>query len=251
MKRFGILMLLLAVPVITVGQPSPPLPGNAGGNHPAAGQPLPPGGPTFHPIAPPPSTTVYGGGGGYGYGYGGGQTAEGAALQGMSQVISAAGQYNLATSAAAINMTQAESNQLRNNVQGVETYWQMRNIGAAERARERGPAPTAEELARRARAGIPQGLTANQIDPVTGVLYWPAALQDPSFKPQKAAVEECTAKWVKYGGLDYASQTQVRENIDAMFDGLKAQIQSIPPQDYVACRTFLQSLLYATTRTTL
>ena len=52
---------------------------------------------------------------------------------------------------------------------------------------------------------------------------------------------------MKYGGLDYADQRQVRENIDAMFDSLKSQISSIPPQDYVACRTFLQSLLYATT----
>jgi hypothetical protein len=255
MKRFWILLILLACPVITMGQPAPPAPAQGGNapaahNPPGAGNPIPPGGPTFHPIAPPPSTTIYGGGGGYGWG-GGGQTAQGAALQGMSQVISAAGQYNLATSAAAINATQAESNQMRNDVQGVETFWQMRNIGAAERAKERGPAPTAEELARRARAGIPQGLTASQIDPVTGALYWPAALQDPGFQPQKTAVEECTAKWVKYGGLTYADQTKVRENIDTMFDGLKAQIQAIPPQDYVACRTFLQSLLYATTRTTL
>ena len=91
-----------------------------------------------------------------GYGYGsGGQTAQGAALQGMSQVISAAGQYNLATSAAAINMTQAESNQLRNDVQGVQTFWQMRDIGRAERDKERGPRPTAEELARMARAAAP------------------------------------------------------------------------------------------------
>ncbi len=76
-------------------------------------------------------------------------------------------------------------------------------------------------------------------------------MQDASFEPQRAAVGECTTKWVKYGGLDYADQTQVRENIDSMFDGLKSQIGSIPPQDYVACRTFLQSLLYAVTRTTL
>ena len=82
-------------------------------------------------------------------------------------------------------------------------------------------------------------------------MYWPAALQDASFQAQRSAVDEYTAKWVKYGGLDYADQTQVRENIDTMFDGLKSQISSIPPQDYVACRTFLQSLLYATTRTTL
>ncbi len=228
MKRISIFtsMILAAGPVMTLGQ----------------------GGGSYQPAVPPPSTNVYSGGG---WGYGGGQTPEGAALQGMSQVISAQGQYNLATSAAAVNLTQAESNQLKNNVQGVQTFWQMREIGAAERAKERGPRLTPEQLARMARDGAPRGLSPSQIDPVTGVLYWPAALQDPSFQPQKTVVDEETAKWLKYGGLSYADQTQVRENIDAMFDGLKAQISSIPPQDYVACRTFLQSLLYATTRTTL
>ncbi len=229
MKRIWIfsIMILIAGPVMTLGQ----------------------GGGSYQPAVPPPSTTVYGGGGGWGYG--GAQTPEGAALQGMSQVISAQGQYNLATSAAAVNLTQAESNQLKNNVQGVQTFWQMRDIGAAERAKERGPRLTPEQLARMARDGAPQGLSPSQIDPVTGVLYWPAALQDPSFQPQKSVVDEETAKWLKYGGLNYADQTQVRENIDTMFDGLKSQITSIPPQDYVACRKFLQSLLYATTRTTL
>ncbi len=179
------------------------------------------------------------------------QTAQGAALQGMSQVISAAGQYNLATSAAAINMTQAESNQLRNNVQGVRDLLanaQHRPRGTREGTR---PASHAGRTRPQGPRGAPAGLSASQIDAVTGALYWPAALQDAIFQAQRSAVDEYTAKWVKYGVLDYADQTQVRENIDAMFDGLKSQISSIPPQDYVACRTFLQSLLYATTRTTL
>ena len=237
MKPIWIFTILLACPVMTLGQSS--------GSRSSGGSP------PYQPAVPAPSTTVYGGGG-YGYGYGGGaQTAQGAALQGMSQVISAAGQYNLATSAAAINMTQAESNEMNNQVQGVQTFWQMRDIGRAEREKERAPRLTPEQLARMARDGAPRGLTASQIDPVSGALYWPAALQDPGFQEQRSVVDEYTAKWVKYGGLTYADQTKVRENIDGMFDGLKSQIKSIPPQDYVACRTFLQSLLYATTRTTL
>ena len=85
---------------------------------------------------------------------------------------------------------------------------------------------------------------------MTGKIYWPSALQLDSFNEQRGPVEDCAAKWVKYGILDYADQTLMRQNIDAMFDALKAQISTVPPQDYVQCRTFLQSLLYATTRTT-
>ena len=232
MKRIGFFIIILAAcPILTLGQ-NGVMPGT---------------GPAYQPAVPPPSTAVYGGG----YYGGGAQTAQGAAMQGMSQVISAAGQYNLATSAAAINMTQAQSNEMRNQVQGVQTFWEMRNLGRAEREKERGPRPTPEELARRAHAGAPSPLNTTQIDPVTGELHWPSALQQSGFDAQRNVVGEFAVKWVKYGALDYTDQTQVRENIDAMFDSLKSQIRAIPPQDYVACRTFLQSLLYATTRTTL
>jgi hypothetical protein len=233
MKRICIFMILVACPLLTLGQ------GSGSGSS---------GSPSYQPAVPAPTTAVYGGGG---YGYGSAQTPAGAAMQGMSQVISSAGQYNLATSAAAVNMTEAQSKQLSNNLQGAQTFWAMRDLGRAERAKERGPRPTPEELARMARAGAPSGLKPSQIDPVSGKLYWPSALQDSGFESQRGIVDECTAKWIKYGGLDYADQTQVRENIDSMFDSLKSQISTIPPQDYVACRTFLQSLLYATTRTTL
>ena len=80
-------------------------------------------------------------------------------------------------------------------------------------------------------------------------MYWPSALQQPVFDDQRGPVDDCAAKWVKYGSLDYNDQTLMRQNIDAMFDNLKGQIASIPPQDYTQCRSFLQSLLYATTRT--
>ena len=98
---------------------------------------------------------------------------------------------------------------------------------------------------------MPRSLNTNQIDPETGVLHWPGPLLDAQYEPQRNAVDEYTAKWVRYGELDYTERTLVRENIDAMFHTLKSEITAIPPQDYVACRTFLQSLLYAVTRTTL
>lgn len=127
------------------------------------------------------------------------QTAEGAALQGTSQVVSAAGQYNLATSAAAINAAAARHDELRDDVQGVETFWQMRAIGRAEREAERGPRLTAEELALVARAAAPRPLTVEQIDRVSGELRWPGPLLDPDFEEQRVALDECTARWAKYG----------------------------------------------------
>ena len=175
----------------------------------------------------------------------------GAALQGISQVINAAGQYNLATSAAAVNMTHAQSNEMSNQVQGVLTFWQMRELGRLEREKELGPRRTPEELARLAHAEAPRALNSRQMDPVSGNLSWPAALQDAMFESERTAVDEYAVRWARYGGLDYADRARVRENVDTMFHMLKSQITMIPPQDYVECRTFLRSLLYATTRTVL
>ena len=245
MSRIWIFMILIACPVMAFGQVS-------GAKSSMLGQVSAVGSPgtvPYQPAVPPPSTTAYGGGA---WGYGGAaQTAAGAALQGTAQVISAAGDYNLATSAAAVNATHAQSNAMRNQVQGVQTFYDMRDLGSVERGRERGPRATAEELARRARAAAPRALTANQMDPASGVLYWPAALQNAGFEAQRIALDEYAVRWLKYGGLDYDDKAHVRENVNTMYVTLKSQIASMPPQDYVEGRAFLESLLYATTRAVL
>ena len=138
MKRIWIFMILIACPVMTLGQSS----GSGSSGPPRRIDRL------CRRLLPRSTAEVVGA-------MAAAQTPQGAALQGMSQVISAAGEYNLATSAAAINMTEAESNEMQNGVQGVQTFWQMRDIGRAEREKERGPRPTPEELARIARAGAP------------------------------------------------------------------------------------------------
>ena len=236
MKRAWILLAVLGCSVLALAEP-PVAPSPGDNTRP------------YRPVVAAPATTVYGGGGWPGYS--GGGTVAGSALNGMSQVISAAGQYNLNTSAAAINATQAQSNAMQNQIQAVNTFWETRNIGRAQRAAERGPVLTPEQLARIAHEGVPRALTPSQIDPVTGKLNWPGPLLDTSFDSQRGQLDEVTAKWVNYGGLDYSDKNLVRETVHSLFGGLKAKIRDIPPQDYVASRTFLQSLIYATTKTTL
>ena len=73
-----------------------------------------------------------------GAGYGGG-TVAGNAMNGMASMISAAGDYNLATSAAAVNMTQAQKNEIENRAQWTQTYFDMRAVNRSARAAERAP----------------------------------------------------------------------------------------------------------------
>ena len=103
------LMIVVAYPLIALAQTGSP---GSGGYS-----------PPYQPAVPAPSTSnQYGGWGGY---WGGG-TVAGSAMNGMASVISAKGNYNLSTSAAAINMTQAQKNSIENENLATNTYFQMR-----------------------------------------------------------------------------------------------------------------------------
>ena len=147
-------------------------------------------------------------------------------------------------------MDRVQSNEMRNQVQGVNTFWEMRTSASDMRgpiaARRLRPSRSAHGPRR-----APRALTPSQVDPVSGKVNWPGALQDPLFADQRGVVDADIAKLVAQGGLDFAEKTRVRESIDTMFDALKDQIRNIPPQEYAASRSFLQSLVYAATRTTL
>jgi hypothetical protein len=175
------------------------------------------------------------------------QTAPGAALQGLAQVTGAVAQQDLALSLAAVNASQAENNALRNNVQNVQTFWEMQNIGRAQRANERGPRATSNEIAQRAHERAQPRLSASQIDPLTGALYWPGPLQDARYDARRSAIDRYAAKWARYGTLDATERKLMRENINGMLDSLKSQMSDIPPREYLNSRSFLKSLLITTT----
>ena len=88
-------------------------------------------------------------------GYWGGQTPAGAALNGLASVISAEGDYNLASSAAAVNLTQAEKNEIQNQQLAANTYFEMLAAWRAQRDALHGPPPTIEQIARLAHYGVP------------------------------------------------------------------------------------------------
>jgi hypothetical protein len=236
MSRWFLLAIVLGVPAMLVAQ------GGNGPYHQPSAAP-------YQPAVPPPSVNAYGGNGGWGGWGGGATTAAGSALNGMAGVISAAGQRNLYNSAAAVNWTQVEKNQIENRQQATNTYFAMRETNRAATAAERAPRPTMEQLARYAKEGEPKPLNSSQVDPINGGLKWPSALQQPDFKAQRDVVDDLMGQRARYGVLDYADQAKVRDAIDTLYVGLKAQIEQIPAMDYVASRNFLRSINYAATKT--
>jgi hypothetical protein len=207
----------------------------------------------YQPAVPPPSMGGYGGGGygGWGVGSGVGSTAAGSSLTGMANVISAQGDYNLATSAAAVNLTQAQKNEIQNRQLYTNTYFEMRETNRQAREAERRPRPTAEQLARIAHEDAPKPLSANEVNEITGKINWPQALQLPEFSGGRTQFEKLFVSYSQLGALNYADQSKARKIINDMNTLLKSQIRKIPTPDYVACKKFLEGLMYTTCKSRL
>ena len=196
--------------------------------------------------AVPAGTTV----GNYGGYYGGGHasTAAEGSMNGMANVLSAAGDYNLSTSAAAVNMTQAERTEIQNRQLYTNTYFEMRAVNNAARAQEAGSKPTMEQLARIARQGVPEALQSDQLNTVTGQLFWPPTLSDEMFSSPRTTVDELFAKRAAQGNLGISDQSALRQALESMTDELKAHIREIEPQFYVDSKNFLRSVAYVSSQ---
>jgi hypothetical protein len=198
-----------------------------------------------------PQASMVAGYGGYGGYSTGGSTVAGDAMHGMASVISARGDAALSASAAAVNLTQADKQLIQNQQAATDTYFQMRATNRAARASERGPALSMEQLAKIAHDGLPKPLDATQFDPVSGQLNWPGVLQHEALTAQRVELDHLMAQQARYGTLTYADQTKVRTSVNSMFKALKANISKIPTPDYTSARKFLNSVLYAATKSQL
>ena len=197
----------------------------------------------YRPVYAP---SYSGGGGGYwGWGGGGGGTVAGSYLQGLSSVINAAGQANLANSAAANNWENAYSMDLNNRLQATNTYFEQRRINRDAVAEERGPRVTAAELARFAKEAAPARLTASQLDPVTGEIGWPMPLRAANYDAARKNVDQLFAsREMSAGAVGPAGYRRIHDAIEALRVQFARNISDYPPQVYVEARKFLDSLEY-------
>ena len=235
MNRTWKLLIVVMYPVIAMAQTGSPGTSQSGGGAP------------YQPVVPAPANvSSYGGGWS---GNTGGTTVAGSAMNGMASVISAQGQRNLSNSAAAVNMTQAQKNEIENKQLYTNTYFDMRRVNQEQAAAARKPPATMEQLVRMAKAAAPKPLNPNQMNSVNGQLRWPSALQQPCFESGRNELDQLLAVYARYGSLGYSDQTKVRETVHDMYQELNSQITQIPPQDYIACKSFLRSVNYAATGT--
>jgi hypothetical protein len=182
--------------------------------------------------------------GGYGWGYGGGGTAAGSYMNGMANVVRSAGYANVMNSLAAQNYEQAYSQDLDNRLKATNTYFEMRRVNTAARAEERGPPPTAAELAHYAEAAAPKRLTSSQLDPVTGELNWPLILSDGRYAKQRETIDQLFGQRQSNNGGGVADYRAINDAIEAIRAALVKNIKEYSPPLYLESRKFLDSLQY-------
>ncbi len=108
--------------------------------------------------------------------------------RGAASVIQAQGERNLSNSQAAINMTDARSAQIDNQVKSVNAFWQTRDIYEQHQQQEK------YEISQRrsaylARNGL-QSLTPQEFDRSTGAINWPKVLEQPKYDEYRNKIDE-------------------------------------------------------------
>lgn len=219
MKRILLLLAVLAFSAVTLAQDKP----------------------AYQPVVPSP-TVVAGGYGGWS-GYTGASTAAGSAMNGMSNVISAQGQRNLSNSAAAVNWTQAQKNEMENYSQWTDTYFQARAANKAFRAAEAGPKVSQDAIIRFDQAGRPKPLTSRQLNP-DGRIAWPSLLRSETFADNRQQVDQVYLKRAEQGGIGIDDLEVVDSATKAMINQLKQMVAQVPASVYTSSKSFLQSLAY-------
>jgi len=190
----------------------------------------------------------YYGVGGYGYGgfndWGAGSTPAGSYLTGAANAIRAEGQYNLLSSAATINLEEAARREIENRKRWTDAYFEMRRVNDAYNHPKRPPTPP-ETWVRLAHDAAPARLPPTVLDPVSGRIYWPSALMDPFFTPDREMLEQLFAdRAATQGAIGIQGYNQIRRAVDDALARLKANIRAIDSRNYLEARNFLTSLGY-------
>ncbi len=172
-------------------------------------------------------------------------TAQQAAAMGMADVVRAAGSYNLLTSQANINNQTADSMYLDNVLKGAQTYWAMKGDYEIGKQKYATPGLTTEDSWRYAQENLPKRLKANELDPVTGKIYWPAPLMDPRYQAYRDQLDKMfLERETAHGSIGYDLYAQTQQVADGMMAELQKNIAMYPSGDYVKMKNFLQSLAY-------
>jgi hypothetical protein len=192
-------------------------------------------------ISPPPSN------GGYTmWGWDtAGSTPAGSYLQGLASVVRAQGDYNLSTSAAAINLTTAARQNIQNQKDYVEAYFAIRAFNRqardAENAKQR---QIVQEWLRFHPSVKPKRLTSSELDPVSGTINWPILLQSNELAGTRQDIQKAFAERHRIGMMGLDNYRLVQQITGNLLTEMLNKIQRFAPSEYMQAKRFIEALIY-------
>ncbi|MEQ8848917.1 hypothetical protein [Botrimarina sp.] len=172
--------------------------------------------------------------------YNNSSTAAEGYYRGLGGAIQARGQKNLSNSQAAMNLTDARSGQIDNQVKSVNAYWEKKGIYSQHQQQE------FYEMERKrqselARNGL-QPLDEQQFNTTTGQIAWPGTLKTSEYSKYRETLDDFFAKRAQSGvltGDDYMAATAA---IKSWQDDIRAQKDKYPMNVLHEMLRFLLSL---------
>jgi len=164
------------------------------------------------------------------------------AQRGHADVLRAQGERALLGTKALINFEIARSMYIDNKKKWTETYLERKRMGEAARTEHYAKKRASIDKYRASRtSNTPARLTVSQIDPSTGRISWPSALQKAQFSASRKELDELfvlRAHTNSVVGLTDKIYAESR----SMQASLKSKIKNIPATDYISARKFLDGL---------
>ena len=178
----------------------------------------------------------------WGGGYYASTAGEGFAM-GMADVVVAAGAANLMNSAAAINVEEARSKYLDNQIKYTDTYYTKRRMHQSYVEETRRPRQSAERLASLAKRTPPAPLSEQELDQVTGQISWPNILRDEQYEPMRLKLDNLFSERAESGGnVSYKQATEIAETSSEFSAELKKRLKEYPSGEYMNAKRFLERL---------
>lgn len=152
-------------------------------------------------------------------GYGGGyhaSTAGESYARGMADAVRSQGMKNLADSRAAINVEQARSANIDNQLKATEAYWERKKIYDKNMAEKR--YADAKVRAEHRERNMLSDLSPDDLDPTTGAVAWPALCKQDRYDKYRTTLDALFAKQGADGALssdDYLTAKQTIKDFRA------------------------------------
>ena len=164
----------------------------------------------------------------------------------ISAVTRSKGQYQLDTSQARINNAQANAMDMQNRKQLSKDYFETQNVNKQNRFADYADRKKQHEkdaLFQYGSEGRPTRLTSSELDPVTGQVTWPIALEAPAFSQYTKPIDEAfITRAETKSRFNYKTYQQVNKNCDGIEDELRSQMKEIGTNDYATARGFVKRL---------